>query len=216
MKTLWLLITVLFVSLSAFSQDTVFKTDGELIAAKVLEVSSTEIRYRLEADTTGPVYVLPKTDVYMVEYASGRKEVFASQNTEKSEAEKSRVKKEMTELEILYQRRKGSGIAGTIIGSVGVFTTTIIFADGMIKMQSRTGDLKNRERNKVIASGAAFVISAVTLVAGIHGLVKASVIKERIRKGEVAINPVLIDGMSYNGASVSSNTAIGIGVKYLF
>ncbi len=206
----------LSVYLTSNGQDTVFKSDGNQIAAKVIEVSKTEIRYKLQSDTAGPVYVLPKEDVYMVEYSSGRKEVFASENHQKSEAEKSKIKKEMTELEVLYWRRKGGGIAGTIIGSLGVVVTTSLFADGMITARNSTGDTKDKATVQAITSASFFVVGAIALGAGIDNLIKASVIKSRIDNGEVSLNPTFLPNQSYEGGIVRSSPTVGIGLSYRF
>lgn len=211
-----LIVLCLSVYLTSNGQDTVFKSDGNQIAAKVIEVSKTEIRYKLQSDTAGPVYVLPKEDVYMVEYSSGRKEVFASENHAKSKAEKTKIKKEMTELEILYRRRKGGGIAETIIGSLGVVVTTSLFADGMITMRSSTGDIKDRAKVQAITSGSFFIIGVIALGAGIDNLVKASVIKSRIDKGEVSLSPTILPNQSFQGGIVTSSPTMGIGLTYRF
>ncbi len=216
MRALLVAIYVL-AGLASKAQDTVFKSDGKQIAAKVIEVSKSEIRYKLENDTTGPVYVLPKSEVYMVEYASGRKDVFAAENNEKSEVEKNSMRKEMTDLEILYRNRKGGGIAATIIGSLGLAATTIAMADGLIRLSNGSeGDVKKKFQLQSIASGAFLLISAVVLGSGVDNLVKASVIKTRIDKGEVSLSPVLIQGMSYNGSSIRNEQAMGVGVTVKF
>lgn len=63
---------VLVISLSA--QDKIYRKNGEVLKVKVLEVSSSEIKYRIFGDNDGPVYVLEKDRIKKIEYENGRVE----------------------------------------------------------------------------------------------------------------------------------------------
>jgi len=211
-----LTILALFTAFSASAQDIMYLMNGDTMTINVFEVSESDVKYKL-LNQDNPSYVMSKAKIYMVEYANGRKEVFASDNKSKSDSEKAVSKKEITELETQYRRRKGGGIAGTIIGTIGVLATTTAFADGIIKMQSRTDEeLKDKSRNQAIASGAIFVIAAVTLAAGISSLVNASVLKTRLNNGEVSIEPKVINGYSFQGRQIRQNSGFGVGIAYSF
>ncbi|GAB3531343.1 hypothetical protein GCM10027443_13380 [Pontibacter brevis] len=58
------------------AQDIVIKRTGEKVEAKVLEISNTEIRYKLFRNQQGPTYVVPKVDVAIIQYEDKTSEVF--------------------------------------------------------------------------------------------------------------------------------------------
>jgi hypothetical protein len=67
---------VLFIKQFCFSQDTIIKYSGERIIAKVLEITSTEIKYKKIDFQDGPTYVENKFDVQQIKFANGVKEYF--------------------------------------------------------------------------------------------------------------------------------------------
>lgn len=62
------------ISLSA--QDIITKKDGTDIKADVLEISSDEVKYKLFEDPDGVIYIDRKSDIVMIQYESGRREIF--------------------------------------------------------------------------------------------------------------------------------------------
>jgi hypothetical protein len=60
-------------------QDLILKKNGEEIKAKVSEVLDKEIKYRKADNLTGPVYSILKTEVFMIKYENGTKDVFNEQ-----------------------------------------------------------------------------------------------------------------------------------------
>jgi len=68
---------IIYSALNAFSQDViVLKNSGERIQAKVTEVGITEIKYKNFDNQDGPVYSISKSDVDMILYVNGSKDVF--------------------------------------------------------------------------------------------------------------------------------------------
>jgi hypothetical protein len=65
---------------TANAQDILFKLDGEQVAVKVIEITPSEVKYKLTSNLEGPTYVVPKSEIFMVEYANGSKDVFASKS----------------------------------------------------------------------------------------------------------------------------------------
>jgi hypothetical protein len=60
----------------AMAQDVIVKINGDELKARVREITTTDILY-LSADTTDTLsYKLAKTEVFMVRFANGTKEVF--------------------------------------------------------------------------------------------------------------------------------------------
>ncbi|MBY0426937.1 MAG: hypothetical protein K2Q22_14980 [Cytophagales bacterium] len=63
------------------SQDLIVLQNGNEVPAKVLEITTNEIKYKLVANPDGPVYVLSKSEIFMIKYESGVKEVFNKSTT---------------------------------------------------------------------------------------------------------------------------------------
>ena len=67
---------------SVAAQDIIILKDGNMIEAKVTEISRTEIRYKRFNHLDGPTIVIPAADVLSVKYANGEYEVInAAPNT---------------------------------------------------------------------------------------------------------------------------------------
>ncbi|HTL83061.1 MAG TPA: hypothetical protein VL651_15215 [Bacteroidia bacterium] len=75
MKKPLLFLFFVILSLGAFAQDTLYKTDNTKIACKVTEIGSTEIKYKKWDNQDGPVYSVDKSDVRRIVYANGTSEM---------------------------------------------------------------------------------------------------------------------------------------------
>lgn len=74
-----LFITLLLIAVgtsSAFAQDLITKKNGEDVKAKVLEVTPSEVKYKLFDEPNGVTYTAKKSELLMIRYESGRNEVF--------------------------------------------------------------------------------------------------------------------------------------------
>lgn len=71
MRTAFIFISLLLLNLAGEAQDTIFKNDGSMLAAKILEINPGEIKYKKASDPDGPVYVESKTAVQSIRYANG-------------------------------------------------------------------------------------------------------------------------------------------------
>ncbi|MDR0385718.1 MAG: hypothetical protein LBH60_06545, partial [Prevotellaceae bacterium] len=60
----------------ASAQDVITKRNGTEIRAKVIEVGMTDIKYKLESNESGPVYSVPKSELFMILYQNGTKEMY--------------------------------------------------------------------------------------------------------------------------------------------
>lgn len=70
-----ILISIFTISL-CFSQDIITKKSGEDIQTKVIEVTTTEIKYKKFDNQNGPAFTILKSDVLMVRYENGTKDIF--------------------------------------------------------------------------------------------------------------------------------------------
>lgn len=74
------LITICFALLcyNAFAQDLITKKDGTDVEAKVLEVTTNEVKYKLFNEPDGVTYTAKKSELLMIRYESGRKDIFSN------------------------------------------------------------------------------------------------------------------------------------------
>lgn len=60
----------------AYAQDQLTKRNGDELAVKVMEITPAEVKFRLASNPDGPLISIWKSDVFMIRYANGTKEVF--------------------------------------------------------------------------------------------------------------------------------------------
>ena len=75
-KILFLLAAVCCGAGSVMAQDTIFKTDAQSVQAKILEISTTEVRYKRFSNPDGPTYVLPVSQISHIVYQNGERDDF--------------------------------------------------------------------------------------------------------------------------------------------
>ncbi len=61
---------------NGFSQDIITKKTSEDIQAKVMEVTTNEIKYKKFDNQSGPTFTLLKSDILMIRYENGSKDIF--------------------------------------------------------------------------------------------------------------------------------------------
>ena len=73
-----LLLTILFVSSSNIikAQDTLTMRSGENIIVKIIEVGSSEVKYKKIDNLNGPGFSIFKSELSMIQYENGSKDVF--------------------------------------------------------------------------------------------------------------------------------------------
>lgn len=71
------LLLLLFTLLAplAHAQDLLTKRNGDEVAVKVVEITPAEVKYRRADNPKGPLISMWRTDVFMIRYANGTKEV---------------------------------------------------------------------------------------------------------------------------------------------
>jgi len=77
-RLLSILVLLMLLGLSARAQDVLTKANGEELNVKVLEITPTEVRYKRTDNPDGPLITVRRTDVFMVRYANGTKDVFGA------------------------------------------------------------------------------------------------------------------------------------------
>lgn len=79
-KSVFLLICII-ASLNVYAQDIITKSNGDEIVAKVLEVNPDNLKYKLWDYMDGPTYTILKSEILLVKYENGHKDVFAGKES---------------------------------------------------------------------------------------------------------------------------------------
>ena len=74
MKKTSLLIILAFFTNFLFAQDKIYKLKGPVINAKIIEIGTDEIKYKLTDSPDGPIYVVDKSTLNRIEFANGKVE----------------------------------------------------------------------------------------------------------------------------------------------
>lgn len=93
LKSNLILLLLIIAFQSAFSQDKLIRKDGTTLEVKIIEISSTEIKYKLYDNLDGPVYLKPKYEFVRAEYKNGDKDIFKSAEPETPIATEPKAKK---------------------------------------------------------------------------------------------------------------------------
>ena len=79
-KNAFLLVVAMICFIGVNAQDILTKKTGEDIKAKVLEVTTNEIKYKLFDNLNGPTFVVLKSDLIMLRYENGTKDIYNQTN----------------------------------------------------------------------------------------------------------------------------------------
>lgn len=75
---IFLLLFELSIPMVLYSQDVILLINGDEIKSKVLEVGLEEVKYKKWDNQSGPAYTMKKTDIFMIKYENGSKDVFTN------------------------------------------------------------------------------------------------------------------------------------------
>lgn len=128
------LVLSLCLSSLIYAQDVIVLNDGSSVISKVLEVGSTDVKYKKWSNLEGPTYTLKITEILTINYQNGEKESFSAQKATVSsnkdvakgftysEYQKANTKKNIDFLkrEELLRSARAWNTAGTIIAIGGV------------------------------------------------------------------------------------------------
>ena len=76
-KRIFLLFAVIAVSIAnSFAQDVITKKNGETITGLVYEIGDIDVKYKKIENPNGPNYMVKKSEISMIKYANGSKDIF--------------------------------------------------------------------------------------------------------------------------------------------
>jgi hypothetical protein len=76
MKQPLLLIALVLIFSSSYSQDKIYRNNGKIIEAKILEIGSDEIRYKEFNNLDGPIYILETDKIKKIVFENGTSQQF--------------------------------------------------------------------------------------------------------------------------------------------
>lgn len=79
-----LLYSLLFISTVGYSQDVITLADGRTVNAKILELTTDQVKYKKTDNLEGPTYTVNLSDLSKIKYANGSEDTFTAK---KSDAE---------------------------------------------------------------------------------------------------------------------------------
>lgn len=89
MKNL-LFVFIVLLGFASYAQDIITTKKGEDIKAKVLEITIHEVKYKKVENPDSPIYTLLKSDILMIRYENGSKDIFNEESKETAKAEGNR------------------------------------------------------------------------------------------------------------------------------
>ncbi len=75
-KILILSVSLFCVSLAGKSQDKIYRNNGKIVEAKIIEIGSSEIKYKEFSNPDGPIYVLETDRIKKIVFANGKEQKF--------------------------------------------------------------------------------------------------------------------------------------------
>jgi hypothetical protein len=105
--------------------DFVIFHDGTEIEAVVMEISETEIKYKLCNNQGGPLYSVSKSKIFMIKYSNGTKEVYEKKTT--NSGNESKNSQEQRAESGKNRKFEFSGLIGFIAALTGIILYALTF-----------------------------------------------------------------------------------------
>ena len=80
-----ILILLIFCVNTILAQDLMIFKNGDEKEVKILKISTSEITYKKWSNKSGPEYTIDLSDIFMIKYQNGDKDVFNNVKSSKSE-----------------------------------------------------------------------------------------------------------------------------------
>ena len=133
-----ILLLVILISNYTFGQDMITKNNGEDIKCKVLEVGKEDVKYKKHSNLKGPTYTLSKSEILIIRYENGEKDIFNNNSISNKPVEK-----------IIEKPNKIEGYEGLIIMKNGEMIDAIIITISETTIKYREID---EEKTKLLST----------------------------------------------------------------
>ena len=109
--TLILWVSLLICSFTSMAQDIIVFTDGSVEKAKIMEITTTEVKYKKWENLEGPLYSLPKNVILSIAYQNGTTEKFSNVPTNQQESHNQPMSDTPSTGELKYERNSPSKLS---------------------------------------------------------------------------------------------------------
>ena len=92
MKNQIILFLIILISFNLAAQDIIFTRTGEEIKSKVIEITPDFVKYKKFNNPEGPQYSIKKTDVLLIKYPNGTKDIFTNKTPITSSKDNTSIK----------------------------------------------------------------------------------------------------------------------------
>lgn len=244
-KITFTLLCLAITVLAANAQDIIVKRDGSEIKANVIKVGSTEVEYKKFGNPSGPTYTLLKSEIFMIKYQDGDKDVFdqkqtsGSRDTTNSGQYNANFDHKNPWLAFLfsclypgigqyYNGQTKKSIVMSAVGTAALVTGFICTANAVEEVYYGGGySVSTIDEDMTLISSAAYVVYFGTwLWSVIDAPVSAGKINRRRERGELSwnigsgstlsLNPSLLYANSFSGVTLRRQPACGLSLKLDF
>jgi hypothetical protein len=125
--------------------DEVILKNGDTFQAKVIEIGVTEIKYKKCNNLEGPTVSILKSDVFLIKYANGTKEVFKENDNIRPNESAEFRQIGSTKSEMWGTETNGNATASLVLGIIGLCLLPVI--GGILAVALGSSALKEIERN---------------------------------------------------------------------
>ncbi len=157
------LLSALLINGLCFSQDILTYKNGTEAKVKVIEVTSSEVKFKRYDNIDGPLYTILKSDLFMIKYENGTKEVFSA--PPKTETVPSANVQETKDIGYDRIRYNGPRVGFTVLGSGSVKDR--LKDDGYSSIITQFG-WQFETRIFTLESGTSGLVEWVLLVGGVE------------------------------------------------
>ena len=131
-RIVYFILTLGLFTTSIYSQDVITKKTGDDIISKISEITQTEIKYKKFDNLQGPTFSILKSEVLMVRYENGTKDIFSETTTQTNQTTvNTQPNVEVVSNEDMAEKGKEDAIAnyrGAKSGAGWTAATTILFS----------------------------------------------------------------------------------------
>lgn len=134
---------------------------GEEIEAKILEINETHVKYKKCSNLEGPTYIKRKSDILLIKYPDGTKDIFANENNNRQENNNLQENNQAHHQNVNNEKRSIAawGVVGTIFGIFIPLAGWILGGIGLIIYSA------NSERYTESSKGWAIAALAISTLA---------------------------------------------------
>ncbi len=149
-----ILILFVVVAKNVFSQDTIYKTNGEVIASKIEEINPTVIKFKKFSNISGPMYSESKSEIFRIKFANGVIDTINKAVEIKPQVispnEDFQVKSSMPKRSLMYNNINDRDLLYAI--------QTLPLSDSKSKMLKEYSKMMDYKRNQYLANGLGFAV----------------------------------------------------------